>query len=66
MVIRELNGRAVDILAGEDFQLMGWKEETYYAPVNAQGVARIVEEHIGGDQIIIELLGDPSKEPPKI
>jgi (2Fe-2S) ferredoxin len=63
MVVRENVGRPRNPLSQEDFQLMGWPEETYYWAMTPERVTRVVEQHLRGDQTVTELVGDPSKEP---
>jgi (2Fe-2S) ferredoxin len=65
VVVREDVGRKRDLLSQEDFQLMGWPEETYYWAMTPDQMARVVAEHVGGDTPIPALFGDPSQEPPK-
>jgi (2Fe-2S) ferredoxin len=65
VVVREDVGRPRDLLSREDFQLMGWPEETYYWAMTPDRVTRVVREHLTEDRVIPEFLGDPSQEPPK-
>jgi (2Fe-2S) ferredoxin len=58
-------GRPIDPLSREDFQLMGWKDETYYAPMTPDTITRVVQQHIQKEVVVTEFLGDPTKEPPK-
>ena len=63
VVVRENVGRPRNPLSQEDFQLMGWPEETYYWAMTPEKVSRVVAQHVHGDEIVTELVGDPSKEP---
>lgn len=62
VVLRENRGVPRDPLSREDFQLMGWEGEFHYAPMSVAKIARIVEEHVGKDRVLEELLC-PSEEP---
>ena len=64
VVVRE-DIRPRDPLSREDFQLMGWDDEAYYSAMTPERAARVVSEHLSGDRVAADLLGDPSKEPPK-
>jgi len=63
VVVRQDVGRPRDLLSKEDFQLMGWPEETYYWAMTPQGMVRVLREHVGGGQPVAECLGDPTREP---
>jgi (2Fe-2S) ferredoxin len=63
VVVRENVGRPRNPLSQEDFQLMGWPEETYYWAMTPEKVSRVVAQHVHEDEIVTELVGDPSKEP---
>jgi (2Fe-2S) ferredoxin len=65
VVVREDVGRPRDLLSQEDFQLMGWPEETYYWAMTPERIVRVLADHVTKDQVIPELIGDPSQEPPK-
>jgi len=65
VVIREEIGRKRELLTPEDFQLMGWPEETYYWAVTPERMERLVAEHLAQDRVVPEWIGDPSKEPKK-
>jgi len=62
VVVRENDGRARDPFSREDFQLMGWPGETYYWAMAPEKIRRVVQEHVLGEQPVLELIGDPSKE----
>jgi (2Fe-2S) ferredoxin len=65
VVIREDVGRPRDFLSKEDFQLMGWPEETYYWAMKPEHMLRVIREHLAEGRRIPEFFGDPSREPPK-
>jgi (2Fe-2S) ferredoxin len=62
VVVREEVGRVRDPLSREDFQLMGWPEEVYYARMTVEGVARVVAEHVGQDCAVQSLRGVPDEQ----
>lgn len=64
VVIREDGLRPKDPLSREDFQLMGFDDEAHYAGMTVEKVARIIEEHIGREQVVTEWLGEGSESNP--
>ena len=62
IVVREDTGRKRDPLSREDFQLMGWEGEAYYARMTEEKLLRVIAEHLGGDRPVPELYGQPEEE----
>lgn len=56
IVREEMGGRKKDPLSREDFQLMGWEGECHYGGMNEERMVRVIAEHIGGDEVVAELL----------
>jgi (2Fe-2S) ferredoxin len=57
VVIRENDGKPRDPLSRDDFQLLSVPGEYHYAGVRAFEAVRIVEDHIGKDEPVVEMLG---------
>lgn len=62
VVVREDLGGKRDPLSREDYQLMGGPGEAYYWAMTPEKIARVIAGHIAGEQVVTELLGDPSFE----
>lgn len=63
VVVREDRGGPRDPLSSEDFRLMGWPGEAYYGAMTEVKIARVVQEHIGEERRVDELLGVPMPKP---
>jgi (2Fe-2S) ferredoxin len=61
VVVREDTGRKRDPLSREDFQLMGWEGEAYYARMTAEKPHRVIAEHLAEDRPVPELYGQPDE-----
>ncbi len=61
VILREDRGASCDPLSREDFQLMGWEGEFHYAAMTVLKIARIIDEHIGKDRVLDELLCTPEE-----
>jgi (2Fe-2S) ferredoxin len=62
VVVREDTGRKRDPFSREDFQLMGWEGEAYYARMTAEKLQRIIAEHLAEDRPVTELYGQPEEQ----
>ena len=62
VVVREDTGRKRDPLSREDFQLMGWEGEAYYARMTAEKLQRVIAEHLAEHRPVPELYGQPDEE----
>lgn len=63
VIVREEDPtRKKDPLARENYQLMGWEGECHYGFMNEERMVRVVEEHIGKDQVVTELLAHDDEE----
>jgi (2Fe-2S) ferredoxin len=63
VVMREDVGRAPDPFRREDYQLMGWQEETLYGDMTPEKVARLIREHIETGQPVADLATDADPSP---
>lgn len=62
VVVREDTGARKDPFSKEDFQLMGTPNETYYWHMTPETIVRVIELHVGKDQVQTDLVGDPARE----
>lgn len=61
VVVRPDTGAKRDPLSREDFQLMGWEGEAYYARMTPEKLERVLTEHIAEDRPVPELFGQPEE-----
>lgn len=61
VVVREDIGRKTDPFSPEDYQLMGWPEEVYYWRMTAEKMVQVISQHIGKDEPVEALRGDPDE-----
>jgi len=66
VVVREDRGGPRNLLAPENFQLMGWEGEYHYSAVNPEKLARILDEHIGADRPALDLVCDAEEARPLV
>ncbi len=64
VVVREDRGGKRDPFSREDFQLMGWEGEVYYAGMTPEKLSRVVGEHIAKDAPVEALRGSPEDADP--
>ncbi|MGA9523205.1 MAG: (2Fe-2S) ferredoxin domain-containing protein [Myxococcaceae bacterium] len=64
VVVREDRGVKRDPFSREDFQLMGWEGEVYYAGMTPEKISQVVQEHIAKDAPIEALRGSPEDTDP--
>lgn len=65
VVVREETGRKKDPFSREDFQLMGWPDEVYYAGMTPEKITRVIDEHIGQDAPVEALRSTPDDPEPQ-
>jgi len=62
VVVRPDTGTKRDPFSREDFQLMGTPGETYYWQMTPEKIVRVLERHVGHEEVQSDLVGDPSRE----
>jgi (2Fe-2S) ferredoxin len=56
VVVRENVGRPHDPFRREDYQLMGWPEESFYGAMTPLTVARLIQEHIQNGERVEDMI----------
>jgi (2Fe-2S) ferredoxin len=56
VVVRENVGRPQDPFRREDYQLMGWVEESFYAEMTPEKIRQLIQKYIASGEQVPELL----------
>jgi (2Fe-2S) ferredoxin len=62
VVLREDTGGRRDPFSREDFQLMRTPNETYYWQMTPEKISRVLDRHVGAQEVQTDLVGDPKRE----